>query len=76
MRGERRGVKLVARVPVGAPQRREILMPVQLPDELFIARHRRVQIVDAPPVDKRRALARHGFKMPVNRLAKTQIAQP
>src|SRR5437764_15228181 len=39
------------------------------------ARDRRVEVVDATPMDERRAFACDGFEMPVNRLAEGEIAQ-
>src|SRR4028118_1677957 len=55
------GVAFVPGVPEGATEHGEILLTIQLPDDLFIARHRRVEIINATPMRERRALSRDGF---------------
>ena len=74
VRDERLSVRLIIRVPVSAPQRHEVLMPVQLPSELLVARDARIKKVNFAPMDERRAHARRGFEMPINGRAEIERA--
>src|SRR5205085_6758180 len=74
VRDERLGVSSIARVPVSAPQRHEVLMPVQLPSELLVARDAWIEKVNLAPMDERRAHARRGFEMPINGRAEVERA--
>src|SRR5437868_13407621 len=71
---ERLGVSFIARVPVSATERHEVLMPVQLPSELLVARDARIEKVNLAPMDERRAHARRGFEMPINGRAEVERA--
>src|SRR5689334_2650510 len=61
-------VSLVSREPIRSPQRDEVLMPVQLPDQLMIADQSGVEVIDSAPVHRRRALGGERLQMPVDRL--------
>ena len=71
---ERLRVPLIARVPVSLPQRDEILVTVQLPDDLAVAHAAGVEGRNATPVPDGRLTPRNGIEMPIDRLAEAQAA--
>src|SRR5437667_8567579 len=71
---ERLCVPLIARVPVGLPQRGEILVTIQFPDDLAVAHAAGVEGRNATPVTDGRLPPRNGIEMPIDRLAEPQAA--
>src|SRR5262245_36520787 len=50
-------------------------VPVQFPDNLFIARDQRVQIINPAPMSEGRSFAGRWIQMPVSRIAEAQFAE-
>ena len=69
---ECRGVVLVAGIPIGFPECREVLMPIQLPGQLVLARDVGIQMIDPAPVCQPGPQAGHRIPVPVDRGAKVQ----
>ena len=64
LRDEAGAIPLIAGEPPRAPERQPVLVPVQLPDHLVVAR-RRIEIRHVGPEAARRAAARHRIEVPV-----------
>ena len=69
------GVALVFRKPEGGAERKKMLVPVELPDDFFIACFVRAELVKLFPVFNRRAFAGNRFEMPVHFRAEIQIGK-
>src|SRR4051794_12549461 len=57
---------LIAGQAISHAERKEMLMSVQFPNDLLIARLTRIKIVELFPVLHRRPLCREGFAVPVD----------
>ena len=66
---KRGGVAFVTRIPVGLPERREVLVPIEFPDQLVLSGDLRIQEVDAAPMPASRPRSRDGLPVPIDRSA-------
>src|SRR5262245_8581778 len=75
LRNKRLSEALVTGKPVCLAERYEMRVTVQLPDNFFIARDQRVQIINPAPVSEGCSFAGRWIQMPVNRIAEAQFAE-
>src|SRR5678809_1155487 len=59
-------IAFIAREPVRASERYEILVTVELPDQLVVADQGRVEIIDSTPVNRRGALRSERLEVPID----------
>src|SRR3954462_1483195 len=62
---DERRIAIIAGEQKSASKRQEVLMSIQLPGELAIARHSRIQKSNATPVNRRGASAADGLQCPI-----------
>src|SRR5688572_9474813 len=72
---KRAGITLLASQNVSLTELHEILVPVQFPRDLLVARNAGIEIVELAPVQQRNPFSADRFKMPIDRIAETQVCK-